>query len=329
MKALEYLRSVKPWVAAGVACMALAGCEAAKVTETDTVGGDVTVQKSTHKIYVFDTIGFTKVTMDDQKVQHAPGFNLDNTVSGTDDDNSCNHTDFLSPDGIPGIDNQFATLVPLMELTRISAVETLLQSSIESGGILLLFEFEGLDDLVNDPSVNMRVRAANGSPLLGTDGKLLTGQTFHVSPRDPNVNAGTAVVKDGIVTAGPFDIDLPVQVFGKDYTLEARGTFVKFRIIDEERISDGILGTGVTISSVRTLAKKAAEGEGDILPIVESLVNGQGDLVKKLVHHDCTPDQTDCTPGDFMECTQMSATLQFTGVSAYFFPQDVTGTVAP
>lgn len=258
------------------------------------------------KVYVFDTVGFTRV----DKAGHAPGFNLDGKVSGTDDESTCKHADFTSPEGLEGVDNQFATLVPLIEATGISAVERLLQSSIENGGILLLVELTGLDDLKNDPEVHVQVRAAFGAPLLGTDGKLLTDQTFHVSPRDPDVDAGVSAVVNGMLETKPFDINLPVQVFGKDYTLEARGARIRFHIVDAERIDQGILGAGITIASVKAIAKKGAEDQPDIVPIVDSLVNGNGDLAQ-----DGTGD-----------CTQMSASLQFTGVSAFFFPQDVTGT---
>jgi hypothetical protein len=299
------------WATWGCAiAFAVSACETTSLKDADAGTGDVstTPVKSTHKIYVFDTIGFTRLDKDG----HAPGFNLDGKVSdGSSDDGTCMQSDFIGTDGTPGIDNQFATLVPLIEATGISAVEKLLQASIVSGGILLLFELDGVDDLINDPEIHVQVRAAFGVPLLGTDGLLLTDQTFHVSPRDPNVNAGKAVLKDGWLTTAPFDIDLPVQVFGKDYTLEARNTLVRFHIVDDERIDQGILGAGVTISSVMAIAKKGAEDQGDILPIVESLVGGKGDLVKNAVTG---------------ECDQMSAALQFTGVAGFFFPADVTGT---
>lgn len=298
------------WTGSLAACavaMTVSSCESAAIKEVD-AGADAGLStaaiKSTHKIYVFDTIGFTRLDKDG----HAPGFNLDGKISDETDASTCKHADFISPDGTPGIDNQFATLVPLIEATGISAVEKLLQASIESGGILLLFELDGLDDLVNDPEVHLSVRAAFGTPLLGTDGRLLTDQTFHVSPRDPHVNAGNATLVNGIMETQPFDLDLPVQVFGKDYTLEARGTHVRFRIVDGERIANGILAAGITISSVLAIAKKGAEDQGDILPIVTNLVDGNGDLY---------PDADG-------NCQQMSAGLQFTGVSAFFFPADVT-----
>lgn len=296
-------------VAFGIAlCAFLASC----TTTAPTAAADVSTfdagftPVSTHRIYAFDTISFIRLDPDGRAV----GWDLDHKISDDTDKTTCNHSDFLSPDGVPGIDNQFATLVPLLAATRISAVEQLLQASITSGGILMLVELNGIDDLKNDPDIDVRVRAAFGVPLLGTDGLLLTDQTFHVSPRDPDVHVPHAWLKDGVLETPPFDIVLPVQVFGKDYALDARGAHVRFHIVDGERIDHGSLGAGITLQSIRAIALKAAEGEGDILEIVENLVAGNGDL---------EPDASGA-------CTQMSAGLQFTGVSAYFFAADTTPT---
>ncbi len=56
------------------AALVLGGCEAASVKESDAGSTDLgtTPVKSTHKIYVFDTLGFTKLDKDG----NAPGFNL-------------------------------------------------------------------------------------------------------------------------------------------------------------------------------------------------------------------------------------------------------------
>jgi hypothetical protein len=262
-----------------------------------------------HRLFVLDTVGFTRVGP--QGV--APGFDLDGRVSGTDDATTCGHADFLSPEGKPGIDNTFATLVPLIEKTGISAVETLLQASIQSGGILLVLELDDLDSLVDDPAVKVTMRAGQGLPLLGTDGKLLTGQTFHLSPRDPKAHSGVASLVAGVVETPPFDLDLPVSVFGKDYTLATRGTRLRFRIVDAEHVEAGLLGTGITIDSVRAIAKTASEDQGGITDIVEGVIGGAGDLARD----------------DQGVCQQVSAVLSFTGVSAFFYPADVTGTNAP
>ena len=43
------------------------------------------------------------------------GFDIDQHVSSSGDPIGCRHADFTSPSGVPGIDNQMATLVPLIE----------------------------------------------------------------------------------------------------------------------------------------------------------------------------------------------------------------------
>ncbi len=258
------------------------------------------------KWYVFDTVSFTR--------QISPGvvdgFDIDGLQSAEGDPKGCGHADFTSPAGTKGIDNQFALLVPAIEKSGIAAFEKLLQASIESGGVLLMVELQGLDSWSDDPQVKVIVRAGQGLPLLGTDGKLLTGQTFHVNSRDPAALAGTVPVKDGWLEAGPFDMLLPVQVFGKDYTLDMRGTRIRMRVVDGETLEAGVVGGGITLASIRALAKQAAEDQGNIDELVDALTLGMVDLA---------PDAT----GD---CQQLSAALTFSGVGAYFYPSEVTKT---
>lgn len=259
-----------------------------------------------HKMFVLDTVAFTR----QDPLGVAAGFDIDGLVSTKDDPKGCMHADFVSPEGTPGIDNQFSLIVPLIEKTGIAAFEKLLQSSIESGGVLLMLDVMGLDDWQNDPEVEVKLRAGQGLPLLGTDGKLLTGQTFHVSARDPYVAAGKAALQNGWLTVGPFDVNLPVQVFGKDYTLEMRHGFLRFHITDSDRIDGGLVGGGITLSSIYTIAKIASEDQGNIYDIVTKLMGNMGDLA---------PDAAG-------KCTQISAVLSFQGVTGYYYPKDVTPT---
>ncbi len=283
----------------------------ADATATDAVAGDagsgpLARNPVTRRLWVLDTVKFTR----QDPVGIAPGWNLDGKVSDEKDDASCGKPDFKSPAGVDGIDNQFAVLVPIIEKTGIAAFESLLQASVESGGVLLMVELEGIDDLRNDPEVKVTIRAGQGVPLLGTDGKVLTGQTFHVNKRDPATPCGKGALKDGVVDIGPFDIDLPIQVFGKEYTLEMRTGHVRFHVIDAQRIDGGLVGGGITLSSIGKIAKTAAEDQGNIDDIVQSLTGGMGDLAK---------DATGT-------CTQLSAVLSFSGVSAFFYPYEITQT---
>lgn len=292
----------------------LGACDAADSGANSRLDADPTahaaaVAPATHHLFVLDTVGFTRVGPDGV----APGFDLDGRVSDADDAQSCGKPDFTSPEGKPGIDNTFATLVPVIEKTGISAVETLLQASIQSGGVLLVLELDGLDSLVDDAEVKVTVRAGQGLPLLGTDGKLLTGQTFHVSSRDPSAHSGVSRLAGGVIETPPFDLDLPVSIFGKDYTLMEKGARLRFHLVDAEHVDGGLLAGGLTIGSVRAIAKTAAEDQPEIMDIVEAVIGNAGDLARD----------------DQGVCQQVSAVLAFTGVSAYFYPADLTATTTP
>lgn len=305
---MKTMQRCLPLLLATTAACADAGTAPAGDTSADTKPDAAFETKvapfQTRRLYVLDTIRFAR----QKPFGTVLGWNLDGKVSGEDDKATCGKKDFVSPDGVPGIDNQFSLLVPLIEASGIAAFESLLQASVESGGVLLMVELIGLDSLTDDPEVTVRIRAGQGVPLLGTDGKVLTGQTFHLSKRDPATVCGKGKLAGGVIDVGPFDIDLPLQVFGKDYTLEMRGGRVRLQIADDKRIEAGLVGGGVTLSSIAKIAKTAAEDQGNIDDIVEALTSNMGDLAQ---------DATGT-------CTQMSAALTFTGVSAFFYPADVT-----
>lgn len=296
------------WVwAAVLACACDGGGSASKPDASGDTKAEVSAAKPvTSRLFVLDTIKFTR----QNPPGVAPGWNLDGKVSDGDDASTCGKKDFTSPEGVPGVDNQFSILVPLIEKTGISAFETLLQASVESGGVLLMVQVEGADNWSDDPEITVHLRAGQGVPLLGTDGKVLAGQTFHVNKRDTHTLVGKAALKGGVADLGPFDMDMPLQIFGKDYTLEMRGGRLRFQVIDGDRLEAGLVGGGITMASIAKIAKTAAEDQGNIDDIVQALTGGMGDLAK---------DATGT-------CQQLSAVLSFSGVAAYFYPADLTAT---
>src|SRR5690349_652528 len=58
------------------------------------------------------------------------GFDLDGVVSEEDGATGCGVGDTVTPEGVPGVDNALARLIPLLELTEAVAVEGLIQNSI-------------------------------------------------------------------------------------------------------------------------------------------------------------------------------------------------------
>ena len=267
--------------------------------EPATTAAPVTQTAPEPMVVAIDTMGFTR----QKPLGVAPGFDLDGRISPPAEVETCGKGDLVSPEGVPGIDNHFARLVPLVEASGIGALEGLIQSTINGGGIMLLLQLDGVDDPVQDATVVLRVREGKGVPLLGTNGLLLAGQTFGVHGDSPEVAAAARIV-DGRVLAGPFDLKLPLVVFGVRYDLDLRGVHVRARLAADGGLVEGVLGAGVTMASIVEIAKKGAVDQPNLIELVGNVVGGQGDLAR------------DAASG---ECAQMSATLAFTGVGAYLF----------
>jgi len=253
-------------------------------------------------LVVFDTLSFTEIAEDGT----APGFNLDGVVSDADDKGSCGQPDYVSPEGVEGIDNQLAKLVPLFELFGIGAASAYIQGAIEEGGLLILLQVDGVDSIENDDEVTVMVRTGAGNPLLGTDGKLLTGQTFHLHPETPDSFAQTAYIEDGVLHAGPFDARLPVVVLGMQYELTFYGALLRAEWTYDGSLHGGLLGGAATLDDLYGIGETAAADDGSVLPAIKAVVEGAGDL----------------EPNEDGECQKMSAAMAFTGVSAFYFPDE-------
>jgi hypothetical protein len=257
------------------------------------------------RLFVIQTMGFAK-ERDDGTVA---GFNVDGVTSEDGDPASCGHADWTSPDGTPGIDNQLAGLVPLLELAGLGAAESLIQSTIEDGGILIMLQIDGIDDLENDDQVTFTVRAGKGVPLLGTDGLVLSGQTFSVHPESPDSVDVNARIENGIVHAGPFAVRLPLLVFGMTYELNFHDTRITAVLIPDGGLELGVLGGGVPLEDLYAIGETAAKDDASVLPAIKAVVGNAGDLA----------------PDDEGACQQISGAFEFGAVSAFFFPEDTQG----
>lgn len=289
------------WLLCGAMCLGLlAGCSAENAENTDK-SHDAMVEpakKAPPMLVILDTLDFTR----QKPIGVAPGFNLDKRLSKEGDKTTCGHADLTGPDGTTGVDNQFAKLVPLLEQTQIGAISGLVQNAIEDGGLLIMMQLEGVDDFVQDDSVALRIRLGRGKPLLGTDGRVLSGQTFHLHPESPEI-AVTAKVVDGVLTGGPFKIRLPIIIFDVLYELTVHDALIRFEFDGDGGLVGGLMGGGIPLTDIMTIAYTAAMNAGGILEAIEPVINGMGDLHR----------------GDDGTCRRISAVLEFTAVSAFLF----------
>ncbi len=259
--------------------------------------GDDEGDESVTMLVVVDQLLFPRVSEDGLS---APGFNLDGRISGVDDVKSCGQKDLTSPTGEKGIDNQLATLIPVMEFVGLGAFETLVQRSIEEGGLLLMLEFGGIDDLINDPEVTMTIRLGAGTPLLGTNGLLLAGQTFDPHLESPDA-LSPARIEDGVIMANDFQTRIPIVVFGVLYELTIKNAQFRAAITADGGLEAGLLGGGVPMSDLIAIAQKANNNDDSILAAVQTVVGGAADLDRD---------------GDG-ECRLLSTAIEITAVAAY------------
>jgi hypothetical protein len=279
--------------AALLASLALAGCGA---DGADGATGD-TCKTGETQAAIITELGFTR----ELKPGEAPGFNLDGKVSDGSDYLSCGKVDYTDPDGNKGIDNQLAGLVPEVEKLVGNAVDGLIKGAINDGQLVILMEMEGVDDLVNDPCVNVAVQIGEKRPpSLGTDGVIEAYQTFTLDPKAERSHAEGARIENGVLTAGPFELAIPIAIFDVAFTLHVRDARIRF-VIDEEGKMQGYLGGGVVPEEIVDGVKNGA-GLADLIPKIRVALEASTDLAYS---------------DDTGKCGQLSAALAIHTVPAF------------
>lgn len=258
---------------------------------------DLCDDKGDSKLVVIQKLTFVR-----QEAGLSEGFDLDGDVSAMGGATGCGVADLSSPGGETGIDNAFSFLLPALELTEAAAVEGLIQATIDSGDLLIAAELGELDDPVDDDCVDLWVGRASGVPLRGTDGRILSGQTFDVDTTSPSVSVEQVPLAGGILEA-PVEMRIPVTIFdvSLDFTLE--NGRIRSEILPDGRIV-GMFGGGVDIASLLQIALEENVDSG-LYGVLEPLLTSWSDLA---------PDESG-------QCQQLSITFAFEAVPAFWYPE--------
>lgn len=196
------------------------------------------------------------ICMDPTAIKFAPlrtvegtksfGMNLDGNEDGAATTRSCQHDNFTSPTGEPGIDNQFYRIAGCVHAYR--SIGYFHANPNESRKIqslaIILVEVTGVDDPTNDDSVEVSFyRSIDGYPLDSTSQFVPYGSyrvdTFEGKPRYGDTISGKIV--DGVLTTEPKDVMLPY--FG-NYTyqqMRIRDMRMEFKISEKGETSTGML----------------------------------------------------------------------------------------
>jgi hypothetical protein len=187
------------------------------------------------------------------------GLDLDGFVSAENDDRSCDKVDFVDPAGKPGIDNELGRIMPLVDLAGENALQGLIQGAINEGQLLVVFEVEKSAN-----GMKVVVRRGMDSPILGTDGRILAGQTLALHPEDPFLGETTAREDDtGMLITEPFNLRLPVIVFSYLYVVEMPKAIVHFRIDENGDVDGGLIAGGIPVTQLIAVLTQASVFGGD------------------------------------------------------------------
>ncbi|MCB9763961.1 MAG: hypothetical protein H6739_29595 [Alphaproteobacteria bacterium] len=235
----------------------------------------------------------------------ADGFDLDGIETRPGSSSGCGIPDFTSPRFEPGIDNAFANLVPALELTEAQAIEPLIQETINSGELLMMFELEGIDDDADDPCVDVHLLRGDGPADVSAAGRLLPGQTFDRALDQPSALAADVALVDGVLVARGVDFSLPLTVLGVelDFAVQDAGARI---VLTEDGGMRGVFGGGVSVDYLLDLARENIAG--DQFGTVEALLGLASDL-------DADGDGA---------CEQISIAFLFEAVSAHFYEDSMS-----
>ena len=229
------------------------------------------------------------------------GFDLDASVTAPGGPTGCGVADHVGPDGTVGIDNAFAGLMPFLDSTEAAALEPLLQQKINEGELTLLIEVSGLDDLVQDDCVAVRMLRGSGLPQLGTDGLILEDQTFDLDPAVQILPAVEGTVQDGVLEARGIAFDLPVVVFDFDMVLELSDAALRLDV-SENGSASGVLGSGFRWQ-----------------PLLEELLTTPIDITLQKALPVLLAQLADLRPDEEGVCQELSAVLEVSTAGAFVF----------
>lgn len=229
----------------------------------------------------------------------AEGFDLDGLESEGTDIQSCNQVDYVAPDGRTGIDNQFAVLWEAIVNVIGDAVDGLIVGAINDGNLLFMAEMRGIDNRQNDDCVEVNIFVGSGQPIVGTDGHIVPGQTFDISEQNTGSHIECGKIKDGVLTAGPFDGEIPIHILDVTFNLKVYGAMIRGELHDDGSMT-AVLGAAVDSEQVIEVAE---QNDYRLEGLVGTLVRNRSDMARD----------------EFGDCQRLSATMLYDGVSSYIY----------
>lgn len=235
-------------------------------------------------------------------------------AAGANLDGKTGSEDFVGIDGSAGIDNQLWRAVGCVKGFRESSAEAP-RETFSSAGAPTLIQLSGVDDLRNDPDVEVAVYAGVDQVTRDARGRALARATFAIDP-DPALQTVTrGKIVDGILEAGPFDLVLSYKEQIIDAPRHIRGAHLRAALKGEAEI-EGSLSGYYTLDSFYALIEQTTQNGAN-------LTGMSCPGVYQAIHR-LADGYRDPKTGRF---NAISSAHNFVGVRAFIAPPADTGAV--
>lgn len=268
-------------------------------------------------VFVISQLSFSREVSDGVSA----GFDLDGATTATGDESGCGLQDYTDPDGTPGIDNQFARVLPVLETTEAQALEPLIQAAVDDGSLLITLEIGHVDEDIsasgsssgssaaagsaaasaNDTCVDFALARATGTPSIGTDGRMEWYQTLAREPNSARSEAGQVALEDGRLQAQGLEVTIPVTILGHELLVTVLSGSLRFDVQADGSVA-GYLAGGLDQSQLLAIAE------------TDNIDSEVTDLVSSLLDYN-----VDLAPDDAGTCQQLSITLKFVAIPVFLY----------
>ncbi len=225
------------------------------------------------------------------------GFDLDGRTSRPGDERGCGHGDRMAPDGSTGVDNQFASLVPVIESFGGGAsLENGIANAVRDGDLLYVLDLPHTGATCDGLTIGRAV----GAPLLNALGGVVPHQTL-VRDAEAPLTQGTCVANaDCIWFAQGDQFPLQLAFLGTPVSLELVDWMARLQIEDDGTI-EGMIGGAVPIEVIEGVASILGGADAPLRDAILAVV----------------PSTTDLQPADDGTCGAMSVAFGFRAVPAF------------
>ncbi len=175
-----------------------------------------------------------------------PGLNLDGLVSSETSPvaGECAHDDFSGISGEPGFDYQFWRAIGCIRgFQKDEIANIVVEGAVINGSMTILIDLDGVDDENNDSEVVAQVFGSTDIPAIGADGNVLPFATLTVHENTQYHGiAGTGEIVDGVLVAGPMDINLRLNIQIVDGDQSMRDAYLRVEFLPDGSIKGEMFG---------------------------------------------------------------------------------------